>query len=447
MTFSLFTEWYLWLFVGLVLVLVLVIALVIVRALRVVSWAFSLTREIRDLKARAKTVPSEEAAAIAVVVSRCEAILNAPFPDLPTLEGLNGYLTEVAAAFHPDAKRPELKVSIGHLIRTLNRSIHRFEKVLERPGVKLLRKVRLSTVKTNARRFQKIFAFPPVRWYLRFRQWIGRVNVLRLLLIPDPVSWLIYLSGNLSIMVLGKCLLVDLHLFVGRTALELYGAVATEEENPAEESPEAMEEVLEELGDLHESPPASMDPALAPLRKRITGISAFLHATPDLKTFRDTVVESAEIIAQSHFPDAENPLDETRIGPILERTRHLLSDVGKGEEIPVAGRLYRVRLDTLESARRFAGDTLPQSVKEAIIKGKAAYSWLKWPLMAYRLTARGGLFKVAAGLGWRTAGKGITLFLYGRLYDRSMEEVDGVCKRSKEMQPKVSHLESWWRMR
>jgi hypothetical protein len=429
MIFPLFTEWYLWLFVGLAPVFVLVV----VRALRVVRWAFSLTREIRDLKSRAQRASKGEAVAIAVVVSRCEAILNAPFPDLPTLEGLHGYLTEVAAAFHPEAKRPELKVSIGHLIRTLNRSIHRFETVLERPGVKRLRKVRIATVKTNVRRYQKIAVFPPVRWYLRFRRWISRVNVLRLFLIPDPISWLVYLSGNLSIMVLGKCLLVDIYLFVGRTALELYGAVDTGDEPPAEGRPEAMEEVLEELVDLDGGAPASMDPILAPLRKRITGVSAFLNATPDLKTFRDTVVESAEIIAQCHFPEAENPLDETRIGPILDRTRHLLADVGKGEEIPVAGRLYRVRLDTLESARRFAGETLPKSVKDAIVKGTTAYNWLKWPLMAYRLTARGGLFKVAAGLGWRTAGKGITLFLYGRFYDRSMEEVDGVCKQSKEM--------------
>ncbi|BCS98179.1 hypothetical protein DSLASN_38110 [Desulfoluna limicola] len=431
MTFPLFTEWALWLFV----VLAPVLVLVVVRALRVVTWAFSLTREIRDLKTRAKAAPADEAAAIAVVVSRCESILNAPYPELPTLEGLYAYLTEVASAFHPEAKRPELKVSIGHLIRTLNRSIDRFETVLERPGVERLRRVRIATVKTNARRFQRLSAFPPVRWYLRFRQWLSGMNVLRLLLIPDPVSWLIYLSSNLSVMVLGKCLLVDLQLFVGRTALELYGDPLVEGDARAleEENPQSVEEALEELQGLDDAPPVSMDPALAPLRKRITGLSAFLHTTPDLKTFRDTVVESAEIIAQSHFPESENPLDETRIGPILERTRHLLADVGKGEEIPVAGRIYRVRLDTLESARRFADETIPKSVKDALTTGKKAYTWLKWPLAAYRLTAKGGLFKVAAGLGWRTAGKGITLFLYGRLYDRSMEEVDGVCKRSKEM--------------
>ncbi len=430
MTFPLFTEWYLWLFV----ILTPVLVVVVVRALRVVTWAFSLTREIRDLKTRAKAAPDEEAAAILEVVSRCESILHSPYPDLPTLEGLHDYLTSVAMAFHPESTRPELKVSIGHLIRTLNRSIDRFEKVLERPGVKRLRRVRIATVKTNARRFQRISAFPPVRWYLRFRKWISGMNVLRLLLIPDPVSWLIYLSSNLSIMVLGKCLLVDLQLFVGRTALELYGAALVEDDAMAEEeNVQSVEEALEELEGLDAAPPASMDPALAPLRKRITGLSAFLHATPDLKTFRDTVVESAEIIAQGHFPEAENPLDETRIGPILERTRHLLADIGKGEEIPVAGRLYRVRLDTLESARRFADETIPNRVKDALAKGKKAYSWLKWPLVAYRITAKGGLFKVAAGLGWRTAGKGITLFLYGRLYDRSMEEVDGVCKRSKEM--------------
>lgn len=429
MDFSLLTQWTLWVFVGLAPIL----GLVAIRVVRVVVWARALARDLRKLSARAETAPGEEAAALSVVVSRCRGVLTAPFPDLPTLDGLHGYLTEVAQAFHPEASRPELKVSIGHLLRTLHGSLDRFETVLKRPGVRRLRRVRLATVKKNARRVQRIAAFPPVRWYLRFRQWLSGMNLLRLLLLPDPVSWLIYLSGNLSLMVLGKCLLVDLYLFVGRTALELYGpcpsgAGATGSEK---EQPEAMAAAFEELAGLDDGPPAAMDPALAPLRKRITGLSAFLQPTPSLKTFRETVVESAEIIAQGHFPEAESPLEETRIGPILECVRHLLTQLGKGEEIPVAGRLYGVRLDTLASARRFAEETLPKSVKEALSQGKKAYGWLKWPLTAYRLTSKGGLFKVAAGLGWRTAGKGITLFLYGRLFDGAMAEVDGVCKRSK----------------
>lgn len=431
MTFPLFTEWYLWLFVLLAPVLILVV----VRALRVVWWAYSLTREIRELKAQATGASPAKAAAIGVVVSRCEAILRSPYPDIPTLEGLHGYLTEVATAYYPQAPRPELKLSIGHLLRTLNRSIHRFEKVLERPGVARLRRVRLATVKSMVRRVKRVTQFPPVRWYLRFRQWISGINVLRLLLIPDPVSWVIYLSGNLTVLVLGKCLLVDLHLFVGRTALELYGGIPPEGDGeiPDDEKAETMEGAMDELDRVGGAPPPGQDPALAPLRRRITGMGAMLHATPRLATLRETVVEAAEIIAQGHFPDADHPLDETRIGPILERTRHLLAHLGKGEEFPVAGRLYRIRLDTLESARRFADEPLPQRLKEVFDQGKRAYGWLKWPLTAYRLTGKGGLVNVAAGLGWRTAGKGITLFLFGRLFDRAMEEVDGVCKRSKEM--------------
>jgi len=432
MTFPLFTQWYLWLFVFLAPLLVLAA----LRALRVVVWAFSLTREIRALAARAESAPEDEAAALAVVISRCREILHSPSPDLPSFEGLHGYLTEVASAFHPGARRPELKVSVGHFIGTLNRSMDRFEKVLARPGVARLRTVRLATVKANTRRLKKIAGFPPVRLYLRFRQWVAGLNLLRFLLFPDPISLLITLSGNLSLMVLGKCLLVDLHLFVGRTALELYGATPSgEEAEPLEgDQPDSMEEALQELEGIDDTSPAAMDPALAPLRRRITGLSAFLHPTASLTTFRETVVESAELLAQGHFPDVENPLDEIRIGPLLESTRHLLKHLGKGEGVPVAGRLYRVRLDTLESARRFAEETLPHNVKEALSQGKKAYGWLKWPLTAYRLTARGGLIKVAAGLGWRTAGKGITLFLYGRLYDRSMEEVDRVCRHSKEME-------------
>ncbi|VFQ43763.1 hypothetical protein [Desulfoluna butyratoxydans] len=429
MTFSLFTEWTFWLWVA----LVPVAALALVRALRIIGWALSLSREVRALEARAKIAPDHEAAALGVVVSRCRTTLRSFSPDLPDFEDLHGYLTEVAAAFHPEAPRPELRVSVGHLIRTLNRSLDRFDAVLERPGLARLRRVRIATVKTSTRRLKRVTGFSPVRWYLRFRRWVSGMNVFRLLLLPDPVSWLITLSGNLSLMVLGKCLLADLYLFVGTTALELYGSRADEEEALGEEpAPEAMEEILQELEGLDDAPPAAMDPALAPLRKRITGVSALFHPTPGLTVFGKTVTESAELLAQKHFPEADSPLDEARIGPILERTRHLLAQLGRGESLPVAGRLFRVRLDTLATVHRYAGESLPKSLKEAVTQGKKAYGWLKWPLTAYRLTARGGLLKVAAGLGWRTAGKGVTLFLYGRLYDYAMEEVDSVMRRSKE---------------
>ena len=414
------------------IILIPFLVLVGARLFRVIRWGASLKREIKGLKERQKEEEGCRAKAIGVVISRCESLLKNPFPDLPTEASLKEFWLDVAQAAHPEARRPELKVSIGHAITTLNRSVYRFDSLLKRPGIWRLRGLRIKTLRVQSRRIRKVVEFAPVKAYFRFQKWVAGVNVLRLLLIPDPISWLIYLSGNLSLMVLSKCLLVDLTLFIGETALDFYTPVLVETPEANEVPEEELESLFEELGDLEESiSQVAKDPALAPFRKRVTGLSALLSPIPDFSLFFKTLAESAEVVAGKHFPESREPLEELRVGPILDGTRKLLSNLGKGESIPVAGKIYNLRLDTLESIKRFTDETIPGRLKELFSKGRAAYSWLKWPLMAWRLTSKGGIIKVAAGVGWRTAGKGVTLYLYGRVYDFSLQELDRVCQLSK----------------
>ena len=410
------------------------LAMVGIRLFRVVRWVRSIRARVKELKERQKSASYRQSQAMAVVIDRCESILKDPFPDLPDEDAFREFVVSVAKEFYPEAQDPELRVSVGHLISTTRHSLDRFDTLLSRPGIRHLSNVRIGTLKKQKKVVTLISGFAPVRWYFRFQKWLAGLNVVRLLVIPDPFSWLLYLSGNLSIMVLTKCLLADLTLFVGETALALYGPQGDGAAPlPPPEGDEELEGLFEELGDLDDTPPSiSKDPAILPMRKKITGFSALFAPTPTLSAFGDTLKESAEMVAQIHFPEADIPTDELRVGAVLQGTRRLLENLGKGEKIPVAGQIYKVRLDTLASIRRFADEGIPRRLKEMLTYGKDAYKWMTWLYRAWRLTSKGGLVKVAAGMGWKTAGKGVTLYLYGRVYDHALEEVDRVCRDSKK---------------
>ncbi len=185
--------------------------------------------------------------AIQVVLDRCQEIWQAGFPEINEVSGFAGYLRDIAAAFHPDQEKPELCVTAGSLIRASHSAVDRLQDILRRPGFSRFQKIRIRHIRKAWNWYDRISRYRAVQAYIRYRRWINRTNVLRLILLPDPFSWLIYLSNQLTILSLTRFFLMDIYLFAGKQAILAY-----DHETRHEAIPQDAGEIEQDLSDLAE---------------------------------------------------------------------------------------------------------------------------------------------------------------------------------------------------
>ena len=208
---------------GIAALLVALATLTVVWRLRgVLQWKRSLKHEFRELKEELYSAGPCRQQAIQVVLNQCQGIWQAGFPETNPVSGLFEYLQDIAAAFHPKQEKPELCVTAGSLIRAAHSAVERLQGILKRPGFSRFQKMRLRHIRKAWNWYDSIRKYRAVKAYIRYRKWIGRANMLRLILLPDPFSWLIYLSNQLTILSLTRFFLMDLYLFAGKQAILAY---------------------------------------------------------------------------------------------------------------------------------------------------------------------------------------------------------------------------------
>ncbi len=408
--------------------LVFLMLIIAWRARNIVSWNRDIRKELRSLAKEAESASEARRAGIARIQERCDAISRTLSPaGVVGVEQLHAYIRSIAACSNPDSTRPELQVSLGHLIKSIDISLFRFDRIIRRPGFQRLKSINIKTVRSLYHWSETLMKRPMVRWLVAHRDQIGPFGLIRLVVLPDPISLLLFLSRKIVILVLMRNLLVDITLFVGKLALNAYDQ---SDGKPTMEDAEMLEETLMAMSRVEIPPQTDQDPAIAEIRRQLVGFSTIMLSPPAWRDVTSAVVKAAENIAVKYFPDSDHPVEEATIGALLDRSRSWLKTLGKGDNITIVRYIYKTRLETIFQAKDVTDLVLTPTVRSIIRTSFGAYGWLKWPLRIYRRVKRFTIPRLAMDLGWFLGKKSALVLLYGSAFDHACRELEWVYRMS-----------------
>jgi len=417
--------------IGIAALLIALATLTVVWRLRgMLQWKRSLKHEFSELKEELDFAGPCREQAIQVVLDRCQGIWRAGFPEIKEVTGLDGYLRDIAAAFHPDHENPELCMTAGSLIRAAHSAVERLQAILHRPGFSRFQNIRIRHIRNAWNWYDRISRYRAVKVYVRYRKWISHANVLRLILLPDPFSWLIYLSNQLTILSLTRFFLMDLYLFAGRQAILAYDHESRHEAIP--QDAREIEQELADLAELIEPEFRPADPQIQEIRNRLVGINTLIFSSPGYTEWKSGFEDALRVIAGTYFPESSAPVEEARLGIILVRCQFWLQSVCDTEKLPVFSRFHRIELRYLYSIKAAAEHPLFRQAGIFAKKSWNAYRWMQWPLLIYRLIKKTTPAGIAASMGWMLMRKGSVNYLSRRAFDLTLQEIETVYRLSQE---------------
>jgi len=392
------------------------------------AWNRSLRHEFRRLEQQAEGAPESRKEAVTVVAERCRQVWRSRLPQLSEVADLPDYVRTIARSYHPEGERPELRITTGRLLAAARESVSRLDLILQRRGFQTLRRVRIRHLRQSYAWYDRVSQYRVVGWLSRHQEVIRKIFRLRLFILPDPFSWLFYLSRRLTILTFTRYLLVDIYLFVGVLAVEAYG----QERRDAELSFETreLEQSLEDLNDLKDPDASLSDPQVQGIRSRLVGAPGSLFFPPGIEEWKGAIKHAAELIARRYFPDSDRPLEEAALGPLLERFRFWITSICDTDKLPVAHRLHRIRLETLNNLRVLAGPGGGNQVASMAARSWSWYRMSKWPSSIGRWLRGGSASGLAVKLGWMVVKGSLVNFLCRYTFDRACRELDMVYRES-----------------
>jgi hypothetical protein len=394
----------------------------------ILGWNRSLRHEFRALEQQAQEAPENRKAAVTVVVERCRKIWRSDLPELSELADLPDYLCAIARSYHPDGERPELRITTGRLLGAARESVNRLDLILHRRGFQSLRQVRIRHLRQSYAWYDRVSRYRVVGWLRRYQKVIRKIFRLRLYILPDPFSWLFYLSRRLTMLTFTRYLLVDIYLFAGVLAVEAYGEDRGDAAVPSE--PQELEQSLKDLNQLKDANASSSDRQIQGIRSRLVGAPSSLLFPPGIEEWKGAIKDAAELIAQRYFPDSDRPLEEAALGPLLERCRFWIISICDTEKLPVLRRLHRIRLETLNNLRALSGPGAGHQATSTVARLWSWYRTSTWPLSIGRWLREGSAGGVAMKLGWLVVKGSLVNFLCRYTFDRACKELDMVYRES-----------------
>ncbi|HVO85093.1 MAG TPA: hypothetical protein VMU60_11785 [Syntrophobacteria bacterium] len=392
------------------------------------AWNRSLRHEFRRLEQQTEAAPENRKEAVTVVVQRCRQVWRSHLPRLSELADLPDYVRAIARSYHPEGERPELRITTGRLLGAARESVDRLDLILQRRGFQPLRRVRIRHLRQSYAWYDRLCQYRMVRWLSRHQEVIRKIFRLRLYILPDPFSWLFYLSRRLTILTFTRYLLVDIYLFVGVLAVEAYGQERGDAELPSE--PRDLEQSLEDLNDLKDPDASLSDPQLQAIRSRLLGGPASLLFPPGIDEWKGAIRAAAELIARRHFPHSDRPLEEAALGPLLERCRFWITSICDTERLPVVHRLHRIKLEALNNLRVLAEPGAGNQVGSTAARIWSWYRMSRWPASIGRWLRQGSAGGLAVKLGWLVVRGSLVNFLCRYTFDRACSELDVVYRAS-----------------
>lgn len=366
-----------------------------------VKWRWTLKKELRKLRMEQRLFRRPKKDAFTLIHTKCSFLFTASNTGLSDFSNLAEYIISIAGCFHPDSERPELKASLGHILYCLEKSFERFDQIMMRPGFSSLSSVNIRTVK----RLHRLYNTPNGRSSSETR----------------------FLYSNLPLLFYSKYLVVDLYIFLGRLAVDIFDkktvSISTDKQ-------EELEATLKELSKVKNLENNNSPDELLKIKNHLVGMPAILTSDPDFAKWKQALSEAAVIISKKHFPESATPVEEALIGPLLMRTRAWIGTIGKGEGYPVAGQLLKIRLETIFLVKSISDTVMPAAVRKIVMRTQKAYGWVKWPLNVYMWASKGAFVKIALDVGWFTGRKAILVIIFGKTFDKACRELEIVYSQS-----------------
>ena len=405
-----------------------------VRARGLFSWRKRIMAELNAMEQNVLQTDGPQSCSLQVVAKRCRSILEDISPEVAELRYLPNYIQSIAHCYHPAVEHPELQATVGALINSFAASLDRLDYILHRPGFKKIRTLKVNQIKTTRQWYRRFAASPALKWWRHHRQTVQRISIFRLFLYTDPLMLLAYASNRMTIIILLKYLLADLYLFLGKVVVGAFenSPISNVEHETSEAELQATLEELNSAGESMKNNEYSSDPRISAIRRQLVGFNALLTASPTPKTWSAATIEAAEIIAKKYFPNTSKPIEEARLGPLLDQIRLWIDTLSRGDQYLITRQLYRLKLETVYQAKDFPA-RMPSAVKSIIGKSYFAYGWLKWPLRVYRWAKRRSPWTVAMTIGWHAAKKASLAYLYGRAFDQACRGLESVYRESRRM--------------
>jgi hypothetical protein len=192
-----------------------------------------------------------------------------------------------------------------------------------------------------------------------------------------------------------------------------------------------LEKTLDDLDSLDYFETDISDPQIQKIRDGLVGFHSMVTSSPGIEEWKKALVQTAGIVAKKHFPESMKPLEEAALGPLLARSRIWVKSLCEADAFPIVNRLYMIRIESLYSIKSFTDSLLPKQFKNFMKKGWEMYGWMKWPLKGFRWIKKGSPARVAMGVGWVLAKKGIINLVYRQAFDMAYNELEIVYSQSR----------------
>jgi len=413
---------------GALIILVLTLA-VVFRFRGIWHWRRSLRDEIEAIeRGMEKAADENRKRALSLVLQTCRRVKNASSADVQELSGLMAYIRSIAACYHPESERPELQVKIGKFLNAGRLLAVRLDRVLSRPGFKHLQRAKIRHIRQSLNWYNGLRRSRIGRLFQTLGRPFKKLYWLRLVIIPDLFTWLAYFSNRLTLLVLAKCLLTDIYLFVGKICVEAFAESGGCEDLAVDV--EHLEDTLEEINRLEPEKNLVDDPQLLMVRDRLAGLNRLILSAPGLSDFKGAVQEAAAIIAARHFPAAERPLEEAALGPLLKRSCSWLNTICETEKLSVINKFYGVRLMTLYDMKSISEGQIFEQIKVLAKTGRSFYRLVKWPLKIYRWVKKTSPVQITLSVGWVIVKKSFIGLAFRYSFNTACKEMEEIYRQS-----------------
>ena len=427
--------WYFWIFFKagiaiLALIICVVSLLVIWRVRGILQWQRSLHAEMKALNQMAHKSHGSKRLAILKVIQLCDDIRWSHSPDPAKIMHLDGYLHDIASCYYPDSERPELCLTLGQALSAATILVERLNMIIKRKGLRRFAHIKIKHIHKALLWYQQIYRHSLFNWFLRHRSLISRLMLIRRFLLIDPFSWAAYFSNRMTILIITRTLLLDVYLFIGLLAIDVYDPQTTKRDNRIDN--DQLAETLATLYDSSFSDEWQNDPELAQIRSQLTAIPKKIIQPPTINEWKQSILTATNIIAARHFNQSNAPMEEAALGPIVTQLQNLLRSITEVKSYAGIKQLFAVRLESLYDIRAFTGNVSRWRITRLMQKAWGGYRTLRWPLKFYRWIKGSSPTGIAMGMGWEILQKTMINFLARFTFDKTCKEIDGLYYRSKK---------------